>query len=196
MAKLKLGAIEDDKPVKLTIELPAAVHRDLVAAEALARERCRRVSNRPDSSRRCWRVSWPPTAPSRRRAAQRKRAEAPQASRSRSRPAPSAKPSATNHGTGGVIGLGDNLAPRPREKSHYSGSPTNCCKGRPVMKFSATLDTATARTTICVMASKDGRIVFETTVPTDPRAIFGALQHYLPKLERVGHEAGSVSPWS
>jgi hypothetical protein len=39
MAKLKLGAIEDDKPVKLTIEFPAAVHRDLVAyAEALARE--------------------------------------------------------------------------------------------------------------------------------------------------------------
>lgn len=31
MAKLKLGPIEDDKPVKLTIELPATVHRDLVA---------------------------------------------------------------------------------------------------------------------------------------------------------------------
>jgi hypothetical protein len=31
MAKLKLGPIEDDKPVKLTIELPAAIHRDLVA---------------------------------------------------------------------------------------------------------------------------------------------------------------------
>jgi|UPI0003FB3022 hypothetical protein len=31
MAKLKLGAIADDKPVKLTIELPAAVHRDLIA---------------------------------------------------------------------------------------------------------------------------------------------------------------------
>jgi hypothetical protein len=31
MAKLKLGAIEDDKPVKLAIELPAALHRDLVA---------------------------------------------------------------------------------------------------------------------------------------------------------------------
>lgn len=29
MSKLKLGAIEDDKPVKLTIELPATVHRDL-----------------------------------------------------------------------------------------------------------------------------------------------------------------------
>jgi hypothetical protein len=39
MAKLKLGAIADDKPVKLTIELPAPVHRDLVAyAEALGRE--------------------------------------------------------------------------------------------------------------------------------------------------------------
>jgi hypothetical protein len=39
MAKLKLGAIADDKPVKLTVELPAAVHRDLVAyAKALARE--------------------------------------------------------------------------------------------------------------------------------------------------------------
>jgi len=39
MAKLKLGAIEDDKPVKLTHELPASVHRDLVAyAEVLARE--------------------------------------------------------------------------------------------------------------------------------------------------------------
>ena len=30
MAKLKLGAIADDKPVKLTVELPAAVHRDLL----------------------------------------------------------------------------------------------------------------------------------------------------------------------
>ena len=39
MTKLKLGAIADDKPVKLTVELTAAVHRDLVAyAEALARE--------------------------------------------------------------------------------------------------------------------------------------------------------------
>jgi len=39
LAKLKLGAITDDKPVKLTVELPAAVHRDLLAyAKALARE--------------------------------------------------------------------------------------------------------------------------------------------------------------
>ena len=40
MAKLKLGAIVNDKSVKLTVELPAAVHRDLLAyAEVLARER-------------------------------------------------------------------------------------------------------------------------------------------------------------
>lgn len=39
MTKLKLGPLADDRPVKLTIELPAAVHRDLVAyAAALAAE--------------------------------------------------------------------------------------------------------------------------------------------------------------
>lgn len=39
MPKLKLGAVTDNKPVKMTVELPAAVHRDLVAyAAALARE--------------------------------------------------------------------------------------------------------------------------------------------------------------
>ena len=39
MGKLKLSAIEDDKPVKLALELPAAVHRDLVAySEALSQE--------------------------------------------------------------------------------------------------------------------------------------------------------------
>lgn len=39
MAKLKLGTILDDKPVKLTVELPAAIHRDLIAyGNALGRE--------------------------------------------------------------------------------------------------------------------------------------------------------------
>lgn len=39
MTKLKLSRIDDDKPVKLTVELPAGVHRDLVAyAEILGRE--------------------------------------------------------------------------------------------------------------------------------------------------------------
>ena len=39
MTRLKLGAIPDDKPVKLSIDLPADIHRDLVTyAEVLARE--------------------------------------------------------------------------------------------------------------------------------------------------------------
>ena len=39
MAKLKLGPLESDRPVKMTVELPAAVHRDLLAyAEVLGRE--------------------------------------------------------------------------------------------------------------------------------------------------------------
>lgn len=39
MSKLKLGPLPDDKPVKVTVELPASVHRDLVAyAEVLGRE--------------------------------------------------------------------------------------------------------------------------------------------------------------
>jgi len=39
MTKLKLGPLADDKPVKITLELPAALHRDLVAyADLLTRE--------------------------------------------------------------------------------------------------------------------------------------------------------------
>lgn len=39
MTKLKLGPLADDRPVKLTVELPATVHRDLAAyAAALAAE--------------------------------------------------------------------------------------------------------------------------------------------------------------
>ena len=39
MTKLKLAAVEDDKPVKLTVALPLALHRDLVAyADIMSRE--------------------------------------------------------------------------------------------------------------------------------------------------------------
>ncbi|MBB2202263.1 DUF2274 domain-containing protein [Gluconacetobacter tumulisoli] len=39
MTKLRLGSIADDKPVRLTVELPAAVYRDLVEyGRILARE--------------------------------------------------------------------------------------------------------------------------------------------------------------
>lgn len=39
MPKLKIAAIPDEKPVKISVDLPASVHRDLVAyAETLSRE--------------------------------------------------------------------------------------------------------------------------------------------------------------
>ena len=46
MAKLKLGTLLDDKPVKLTVDLPANVHRDLIAyAEALAHETGQKIED-------------------------------------------------------------------------------------------------------------------------------------------------------
>jgi len=46
MAKLKLGAIADDRPVKITVELPANVHHDLMAyADVLAKETGRAISD-------------------------------------------------------------------------------------------------------------------------------------------------------
>lgn len=39
MTKLKLGPLADDKPVKVTLDLPATLHRDLAAyADILGRE--------------------------------------------------------------------------------------------------------------------------------------------------------------
>jgi hypothetical protein len=35
VANLKLSSIEDDKPVKLTVDLPPTVHRDLLAYAAV-----------------------------------------------------------------------------------------------------------------------------------------------------------------
>jgi hypothetical protein len=44
MAKLKLSALADDRPVKITVELPAAVYRDLVVyAEVFAQEHSQTV---------------------------------------------------------------------------------------------------------------------------------------------------------
>ena len=46
MAKLKLGPITEDTPVKVTLELPATLHRDLAAyAKALGREQNQEITN-------------------------------------------------------------------------------------------------------------------------------------------------------
>jgi hypothetical protein len=46
MSKLKIGLLPDDKPTKVTVELPAEVHRDLKAyAEILSREEGRPITD-------------------------------------------------------------------------------------------------------------------------------------------------------
>ncbi|MDD1522463.1 MULTISPECIES: DUF2274 domain-containing protein [Bradyrhizobium] len=46
MPKLKIGTLTDNKPVRLTVDLPASVHRDLVAyAKALASESGQTISD-------------------------------------------------------------------------------------------------------------------------------------------------------
>jgi transposase len=78
---------------------------------------------------------------------------------------------------------------------HGGGSILIRRRGRPAMKLSAALDTSTSRTAICVVNSRDGSVVFEVSVATDPAIIFGALAPFLTRLDKVGHEAGSVAPW-
>jgi hypothetical protein len=53
LSKLKLGPIVDDEPVRITVELPAAVHRDLIGyAEVLGRETGQAIPVLQSSSRR------------------------------------------------------------------------------------------------------------------------------------------------
>ncbi len=46
MSKLKLGPLENDKPVKMSVELSAATHRDLLAyADTLGKETGRSIGD-------------------------------------------------------------------------------------------------------------------------------------------------------
>jgi hypothetical protein len=46
MAKLRITGLTEDKPVKVTLELPAGVHRDLVAyAEILGQQDGQQISD-------------------------------------------------------------------------------------------------------------------------------------------------------
>ncbi len=63
------------------------------------------------------------------------------------------------------------------------------------MKLDAAFDTAAATTAICIVNSRDGAVVLETSAPTDPDALYRVLEPYLPRLQRVGLEAGAWSPW-
>jgi transposase len=56
------------------------------------------------------------------------------------------------------------------------------------------LDVGMAETALCVVDDK-GEVDLETKIPTDPTSIAAALQPFAGGLRRVGHEAGSLSPW-
>ena len=46
MTKLKIGVLSDERPVKVSVELPASVHRDLLAyAKAVASESGQPISD-------------------------------------------------------------------------------------------------------------------------------------------------------
>jgi transposase len=62
------------------------------------------------------------------------------------------------------------------------------------MEFFSGLDVGMDETAICVVDDK-GKVALQTTVVTDPDAIKLVLKPYLGRLRRVGHEAGSFSPW-
>jgi predicted NBD/HSP70 family sugar kinase len=61
------------------------------------------------------------------------------------------------------------------------------------MEFFCGLDVGMDETSICVVDDK-GNVALQVTVVTDPDAIKAALQPYLGRLRRVGHEAGALSP--
>ncbi|MPZ41509.1 MAG: IS110 family transposase [Rhizobiales bacterium] len=62
------------------------------------------------------------------------------------------------------------------------------------MEFFCGLDVSMDETAICVVDDQ-GTTHLQVTAVTDPEAIRTALEPFLPRLRRVGHEAGALSPW-
>lgn len=62
------------------------------------------------------------------------------------------------------------------------------------MEFFAGLDVSIDETSVCVVGD-DGKVALEISVETDPAAIAETLRPYADRMRRVGHEAGSLSPW-
>lgn len=62
------------------------------------------------------------------------------------------------------------------------------------MEFSAELDVSLAETSVCVVDEK-GIVIMTGSVATEPKVLADLLQPYAARLRRVGHEAGSLSPW-
>jgi len=65
---------------------------------------------------------------------------------------------------------------------------------RRALAFRPNLDVSMEETSICVI-DKEGGLLRETKVETNPDVIFAMLKAYAGRLRRVGHEVGSLSPW-
>ncbi len=62
------------------------------------------------------------------------------------------------------------------------------------MKYFCGLDVSLNTTAICIV-NHDGVILHESQIPSEPRAIHEWLGKVGLVMERVGLEAGSLSPW-
>lgn len=62
------------------------------------------------------------------------------------------------------------------------------------MEFFCGLDIAIDETGVCVVDDK-GEVHLQVTAETDAAALKAVLKPFLPRLRRVGHEAGALSPW-
>jgi len=61
-------------------------------------------------------------------------------------------------------------------------------------KTYAGLDVSLKQTAVCIVGD-DGKIIFESMVPTDPKVIAKCLTKHAQSLERFGLESGSTSAW-
>ena len=56
------------------------------------------------------------------------------------------------------------------------------------------LDVSLEKTTVCIMA-RDGSLIQEAVVPSDPTTLAACLEEHRDGLERIGLEAGPLSEW-
>lgn len=62
------------------------------------------------------------------------------------------------------------------------------------MEFFCGLDVAIEETAVCVVDDR-GEVHLTVKVATEPEALITVLKPFVARLRRVGHEAGSLSPW-
>lgn len=62
------------------------------------------------------------------------------------------------------------------------------------MRYFTGLDISMKTTSVCVVDHL-GKLIYQTTVSTEPQCILDALKPYIEKIEKIGLESGSISFW-